>query len=43
VFGDLVAKNRQLIGVRESYEYLRENEMVLRNLIENISNDKSNI
>lgn len=36
-------KTRDLVTVRESNEELRQNEKVLRNLIENISRDKSNL
>ena len=33
IFGELVKKNKKLIEVTEDYEYLRENETILRNLI----------
>jgi hypothetical protein len=43
IFGELVVKSRKLINVQESLDELRENEKVLRNLIENISRDKGNL
>lgn len=43
IFGELVRKNKELILINEDHEYLKENEVVLRNLIENLSSDKSAI
>lgn len=43
IFGELILKNKELLSLRESYDYMTENELVLRNLIENVSSDKASL